>query len=98
MESNHDEKVIELGKQPATPPVDETEMERRRKIAFRAFDISSKQLEADALRMEQQAIVGEGHTIQRRHELMDTARCLRIATGWLAQLATPAEQPKAENA
>lgn len=89
---DHDSKVIELGNK--TETVDGTEMERRRKVTFRAFEITAKQLESDALRMENAAIVGEGHTIQRRHELMDSARCLRIATGWLQQLATPKEEAK----
>lgn len=94
MSAHHDQdaKVIELPNK--TVAVDETEMERRRKITFRAFEIAGKQLEADALRMEQQAIIGEAHTIQRRHELMDSARCLRVATGWLQQLAAPQPEPK----
>jgi len=64
------------------------ELERARQITLRAFDITAKQLEKDALRFEEQAIVGEV-PIQRRHELMDHARALRVACGWLQMLVTP---------
>lgn len=61
------------------------ELEHRRKVLFRAFEVTGKQLDRDALEMEKSAIVGE-HNIQRRHELMDTARCLRVTQTWLDSL------------
>jgi len=61
------------------------ELERNRKITLRAFEITKLQLEKDAERMESAAIMGE-HPLQRRHELMDQARAMRLTTGWLDSL------------
>ena len=58
------------------------ELERKRMITFRALELAAKQLEHDALEMEKAAIVGE-HPIQRRHELMDQARALRMSQSWI---------------
>lgn len=48
----------------------------------RASEIVFQSLERDALNMEKSAIVGE-NTIEKRHSLMDTARCIRVTMTWM---------------
>jgi hypothetical protein len=85
------ENIDNVVKLPTAEPGDQftskagLELEARRKALFRAFELTGKQLDVDALAMEKAAIIGE-HPIQRRHEIMDTARCLRITQSWLAGL------------
>jgi hypothetical protein len=69
------------------------ELTKKRAIVQRAFEISRTQLERDALKMEESAIVGE-HTLERRHELMDLARALRMSGAWLQQLVQPEPKPE----
>src|SRR5258708_1645289 len=54
------------------------ELEERRKVLFRAFELTGKQLEHDAGKMVQSSILGE-HEVKHRIELMDKARCLYVS-------------------
>jgi hypothetical protein len=72
------------------------ELQQRRAVFVRSAQIIIKQLEHDALKMEESAIVDE-HPIQRRHELMDLAKGIRQTTVWLTGLLT-VETPKPESA
>lgn len=76
-------------------PENAREMERKRAILFRAFEITASQLERDAARMEEQAIVSD-MPIKKRHEVMRTAEALRIATSWIQGALLP--QPEEKNA
>jgi hypothetical protein len=69
------------------------ELEKKRAIMMRAFALTSGQLEHDALKLEEQAIVGN-YEIKRRHELMTTAKALREAVGWIQTLVTPQASPQ----
>lgn len=64
------------------------DLEKKRAIMLRAFTLVSGQLEHDALKLEEGAIVGN-YEIKRRHEMMDTAKSLRVTVGWLQTLVTP---------
>jgi hypothetical protein len=64
------------------------ELEQKRKIAQRVNEIIVQRLERDALHLEESAIVGD-HTIAKRHQLMDLARCLRTTVTWIAGPAEP---------
>jgi hypothetical protein len=66
------------------------ELEKKRAIMLRAFALTAGQLEHDALKLEEGAIVGN-YEIKRRHEMMTTAKSLREAVGWLQALVTPVE-------
>lgn len=68
------------------------DLEQKRRIAMKAFEITMKQLEADAGRMEQSAILGE-HDMKTRHQMMNTAEALRVAGAWLQSLM-PQVEPK----
>lgn len=68
----------------------QAELEKARQIMLRSFALVSGQLEHDALKLEEGAIVGN-YEIKRRHEMMDTAKCLRVTVGWLQTLVTPNE-------
>lgn len=61
------------------------ELERKRAILFRAFELSAGQLARDAEQIEANAIVNE-LPIKKRHEMMSTASSLRVASGWLLSL------------
>lgn len=83
--------VVTMDGQPLAEAPAVLEMEQKRKVFQRAAEIILHSLERDALNLEKAAILGE-HTIQRRHELMDTARCLRVCMTWMAgPQANPAE-------
>lgn len=72
------------------------ELERKRKIVFRAFEISTEQMENDATEIEKAAILGE-HPMKKRHEMMRTAEALRIAAAWLSTLIpVPATEPETQ--
>lgn len=87
----HDGNVVTMDGKPLGENAAVQELEQKRKILQRASEIVFQSLEQDALTLEKAAIVGE-HTIQRRHELMDTARCIRITLTWMAgPQANPAE-------
>jgi hypothetical protein len=64
------------------------ELEQKRRIAQRVNEIIVQRLERDALHLEESAIVGD-HTIAKRHQLMDLARCLRTTVTWIAGPAEP---------
>jgi hypothetical protein len=64
------------------------ELEQKRRIAQRVNEIIVQRLERDALQLEESAIVGD-HTIAKRHQLMDLARCLRTTVNWIAGPAEP---------
>lgn len=85
--------VITMDGKPLPTP-SATELEQKRKIMQRAAEIIFQSFERDCLNLEKAAIVQE-NTIQRRHELMDTARCLRVAMTWMmgpqSQPADPVE-------
>lgn len=68
----------------------QAELEKARQIMLRSFALVSGQLEHDALKLEEGAIVGN-YEIKRRHEMMGTAKSLREAVGWLQALVTPSE-------
>lgn len=72
------------------------ELEKKRHIVVRALQIAVKQLEEDALKIEQAAILNE-MPMKDRHERMDLARALRMTTGWLSSL-TGAPPEGASNA
>lgn len=71
------------------------EMEQKRKIAFRAFEITCRQLEQDAAKIEQSAIIDD-HPMKKRHEMMRTAEALRVATGWITGALLPSNTQHAE--
>lgn len=85
-----DDNIIQLGEAKANPDSKAMqEIEGKRKIFQRVNEIMLSSLEQDALRLEKSAIVGE-HPIDRRHALMDTARCIRVTMTWIAG---PQENP-----
>lgn len=81
LETDPGPNVITMDGQPLPTP-STTELEQKRKVMQRAAEIIFGSFERDSLKLEKTAMLGE-HTIQRRHELMDTARCLRVAMTWM---------------
>lgn len=80
------DKIIKEGGSPTA----QAELERKRHIAMRAFQITAQQIEADALKFEESAIVGN-HDIMKRHQMMDQARAFRITASWLMNMAEEAQ-------
>lgn len=71
-----------------------TELERKRHIVVRAHQITISQLQSDAQKMMESAIVSE-HPLEKRLQIMDQARALFMTIGWLQGLVG-AESPKSE--
>lgn len=80
-ESDTASKVVEAG-----------EMERRRQAMIRATEIVCKRLAYDAAGMEEVAI-SPGLDLNKRHQLFDTAKGLRITIDWLTEAQKPAPTP-----
>lgn len=76
-------------KEGGNPPA-QAELERKRHIAMRAFQITAQQIEADALKFEEGAILGN-HDIMKRHQMMDQARAFRMTSAWLMEMAQEAK-------
>ena len=73
------------------------DLERARQITLRAFEITGKQLEKDALRFAEQMVLGEV-PLARRLQLAEQAKGLLLAKGWLDMLtAPPAEGENGKN-
>ena len=73
------------------------ELEGKRKTLFRAFELTKKQLEVDASRMEAQALSmdpAKSEDLMKIHQIMDQALALRITTNWLDVLMMPAPEPE----
>lgn len=73
MTDNHEEMVN--GRDAAA------ELEQRRIWAQKMREMIRTQLTADAIGMETAAQAEKD--IQKRHQLMDTAKCLRVTIGWM---------------
>ncbi len=73
-------------------PAASTELERKRAIIFRAFELTATQLENDAEKIETNAIIGE-HPIKRRYEMLHTSESLRVAASWLRGALLPQPTP-----
>lgn len=58
------------------------ELEKRRLVNIRVTEIIMARLDRDALELEKEAIVGN-ITLEKRHQLMDLARCLRTTMTWI---------------
>lgn len=67
------------------------QLEKQRAAQDKLAKITMGMLEADALKLEEAAIVGN-HDIQKRHGLMDQARALRMTITWIG--GPPKEEPK----
>lgn len=67
------------------------QLEKQRVAQEKLAKIFVNLLEADALKLEEAAIVGNVD-IQRRHGLMDQARALRMTITWIH--GPPKEEPK----
>lgn len=61
--------------------ISEGELERRRMVFKRAAEIICARLAQDATAMEDACEVSDDLT--KRHQLMDSARCLRVTVTWL---------------
>lgn len=73
-------------------PAAQTELERKRKIMLRAFELTAGQMEHDAAQIETSAFVAE-HPLKQRYEMLHTSESLRIAAGWLRGALLPPAQP-----
>jgi hypothetical protein len=71
------------------------DLERKRNILFRAFEVTARQLERDAEEMEKRFILGE-MPMQDRYKMMHTAEALRVSASWITNALLP--QPPPANA
>jgi hypothetical protein len=76
------------GKEMPNAKIPEFEVEKRAQIFFRAAEIVQKQLEHDAQRTVENAIVGN-QSMQMRIQMIDHARSLFVAAGHLQMLREP---------
>lgn len=73
----------------------EVELEGKRALIIKSLKIAQSQLQHDAEKSLESAIVGEWPP-QKRLMMADTARALFIASDWLAELARPVAAPEPE--
>jgi hypothetical protein len=90
-EAIHDgDKVVQLTDQiMANGPAALTELDRKRAIMFRAFELTAGQLDHDATELTTKAVMHPDAPMIQREHMIATAYHLREAAGWIKTMLLP---------
>ena len=76
-----------------TEPNQPTEMEEKRKVMFRAFELTVGQLEHDATELTLRAVMHPDLETVKREHMIHTAFMLRETSAWIRKVLLPEKVP-----